>query len=422
MRKVELTSPAGNAEKGRFALDYGADSVYIGFPGFSLRSGAESFGVEELEALIDYAHGCEKKVYLALNIFAHNRHLIQFEEALKQVKRLGPDGIILADPGLILMAREALPDLHITVSTQANTSNYQMVKVWEKLGVQRVVLARELSVDEIREIREQTTLELEVFVHGAVCMAYSGRCLLSGFMTSTEFGMTHGKFGSDMGRHANLGSCTQPCRWNFALVEENRRDMPFPIEEDKWGTYILSAKDICLVDHLARLMEAGVDVFKIEGRMKSIYYVANVTRVYRRALELAREGKNLSEKERGELFTVSHRGYTTGFTFPEYSEGDVGYQGYIVSYKLYAVVEDESEAPYYRLKVYNAFSAERELEIIRRDMQDFVLKAHSYTLHDLKKEPVASIRHQYDGYLKTEIPLKKSDIIRIKVNEGQKNC
>ncbi|PKL14929.1 MAG: hypothetical protein CVV50_01845, partial [Spirochaetae bacterium HGW-Spirochaetae-6] len=208
MRKVELTSPAGNAEKGRFALDYGADSVYIGFPGFSLRSGAESFGVQELENLTGYAHSLGKKVYLALNIFAHNRHLSLFEKALEEVKRLGPDGIILADPGLILMAREKLPDLHITVSTQANTSNYQMVKVWEKLGVQRVVLARELSVDEIAEIRDKTSLELEVFVHGAVCMAYSGRCLLSGFMTSPELGMTRGKFGTDTARHANLGSCT----------------------------------------------------------------------------------------------------------------------------------------------------------------------------------------------------------------------
>lgn len=422
MRKVELTSPAGNAEKGRFALDYGADSVYIGFPGFSLRSGAESFGVQELENLTGYAHSLGKKVYLALNIFAHNRHLSLFEKALEEVKRLGPDGIILADPGLILMAREKLPDLHITVSTQANTSNYQMVKVWEKLGVQRVVLARELSVDEIAEIRDKTSLELEVFVHGAVCMAYSGRCLLSGFMTSPELGMTRGKFGTDTARHANLGSCTQPCRWNYLLVEENRRDMGFPIEEDKWGTYILSAKDICLVDHLSRLMDAGVDVFKIEGRMKSIYYVANVTRVYRRALELAREGKTLTEKEKGELFTVSHRGYTTGFTFPEYNEGDVSYQGYIVSYKLYAVVEDESEAPYYRLKVYNAFSADRELEVIRSDMQDFVLSADSYSLYDLKKEPVTVIRHQYDGYIKTTIPLKKSDIIRIKVDGGEKNC
>jgi putative protease len=412
---VELTAPAGNLEKGKFAIHYGADSVYMGYPGFSLRSGAEQFNTTHLEEMISFAHDKDKKLYFAINIFPHNKHIEAFKKTLDEIETLKPDGLILSDPGFLSMARERLPDMHLTVSTQANTTNYETIRFWEKsLNVNRVVLARELSIDEIKEIRDKTSVEIEVFVHGAVCMAYSGRCMLSGFMTSPEWDMTHQKFGSDRARHANLGDCIQPCRFRFALVEENRKDLLFPIREDQWGTYILSAKDLCLVDHLKELKNAGVDVFKIEGRMKSIYYVANVTRVYRKAIDRMEKGETLPEEDRQELYNISHRGYSPGFTFPEERSTEASFTGYQKSYRLHAIISDDTQSPLYSLKVFNSFSDNQTIEVIGPEMKTFVLNPGDFKLLNSEREPVSQVKHKSDGFLKTDYPLKKNDIVRLK--------
>lgn len=410
----ELTSPAGDFEKGKIAIIYGADSVYIGFPGFSLRAGAEKGQEENLINLVNYVHGAGKKIYFALNIFAHNRHIEPFKKALKKIGELNPDGLILSDLGFLSLARESLPDMHLTVSTQANTTNYASMKFWEKMGINRVVLARELSIDEIKEIRSKTNLELEVFVHGAVCMAYSGRCMLSAFMTSPEINWTHEKFGSDKSRHANLGDCVQPCRFKYALVEENRKGLSFPIEEDESGTYVLSAQDMCLIEHIKELKDAGVNVLKIEGRMKSIYYVANVTRVYRKAMSLLAEGKTIGEEDIQELYKVSHRGYSTGFTFPKKDSLKPAYSGYINPYRFVALIEEVLENSIYRLKIYNGFDDSKTIEIIGPDMAKAVLEPGSYELLDRDKNKAHSVRHNFEGYLKTGIKFNKNDIIRMK--------
>lgn len=413
-KKIELTSPAGDLDKAKFALLYGADSIYMGFPGFSLRAGAEKSDQKELTDLVTLTHQMGKKIYFALNIFAHNRHLKPFREVLKQIQELNPDGLILSDLGFISIAREILPHMHLTVSTQANTTNYETVKVWEKIGINRVVLARELSIDEIKELRDNTSLEIEAFVHGAVCMAYSGRCLLSGFMTDPGINWTHQKFGSDKARHANLGDCVQPCRFKFALIEENRKDLAFPIEEDEFGTYILSAQDLCLIDHLKELKDAGVNVFKIEGRMKSIYYVANVTRVYRRAIDLMDKGEILPGSDKEELYTVSHRGYSTGFTFPNEDSLRPSYSGYINTYRFMATVENDDQKPIYRLKIYNGFDDSKRIELIGPDMEKIVLNPGDYELLDRDQNKTSLARHNFDAYLKTDRDLKKNFILRMK--------
>jgi len=415
LKKLELTSPAGNIEKGILALHYGADSVYIGFPGFSLRSGAETFPMEELQKLTDEAHRMNKKIYYAFNIFAHNQHIPLFREALEKTKDLKPDGLILSDPGLLSLARKTLPDIHLSVSTQANITNYETVNVWKSIGADRIILARELSIDEIKQVRDHTELELEVFVHGAICMSYSGRCLLSSFMTAPELGMTHHKFGSPKIRQANLGDCVQPCRFKYALVEENRRDLAFPIEEDQWGTYVLSAKDLCLLEHLNELIQAGVEVFKIEGRMKSLYYVADMTRVYRAGLDLAEKGEKISQEVLDEVYKVSHRGYSTGFTVPEPGSKGASYTGYIKTYQFLAMVEGETEPGLYKLKVFNAFSDNMEIEAIGPGMKNKKIEAGRFSLYDKEKKKIETIRHQFDGFMKTDEKLSKYDILRVKI-------
>lgn len=417
MKQIELTAPAGNIQKGQFAFKYGADSVYIGFPGFSLRSKAERFDLEKLAAFIKESQKNGKKIFLALNIFAHNRSLAPFTETLSVIKTLNPDGLILSDLGLISKTRDLLPDMHITVSTQFNLTNYETINFLKKsLNINRAVLARELHIDEIKEICDNTDVEIEAFVHGAVCMSYSGRCLLSSFMTSKEWGMSHQGFGPGQSRDANSGDCVQPCRFNFALVEQNRKDFAFPIEEDQWGSYILSAKDLCLLEYLDQLKKAGVNVFKIEGRMKSIYYVANVTRVYRRAINLFEQGQTLNKELKEELEKVSHRGYSSGFTVSDdNSPHEAALDGYLKSYRLHAIVEKQEENPYYFLNVFNTITDDKELEFIGPDMRTYILKTGEYSFFDKDKNPVSSLKHQINGYIKTNQPLKNMDILRIKI-------
>lgn len=298
----ELLAPAGDFEKLKFALAFGADAVYFGGEKFGLRVKSNNFSLTEIAEAVDYCHQRNKKAYITVNIFAHNDDIEALPAYLKELNRIGPDGVLISDPGVFLTARKYAPDVPIHISTQANNVNHETVRFWSELGAERVVLGRELSFEEIAEIREKTDTELEMFVHGAMCMSYSGRCLLSNYLT---------------GRDANRGACTHPCRWQYALVEQQRPDEYLPIEEDERGSYIMNSKDLNLLDYLPQLTEIGMDSLKIEGRVKTIYYVAVVTKVYREALDCLKNNPevfaSLLPAWQEELRTVSHRQYSHGF-------------------------------------------------------------------------------------------------------------
>ncbi|AEF95054.1 peptidase U32 [Desulfotomaculum nigrificans CO-1-SRB] len=301
MKKLELLAPAGDLEKLKIAVLYGADAVYLGGRQFSLRAGAGNFDDNEMLEGIKFAHSRNVKVYVAINIYAHNPDLEKLPSYLEFLARAGVDAVIASDPGVIDMTLRLQPGLPIHLSTQANTTNWASAAFWQRLGLQRVVLARELSLAEIKEIGARVDVELEAFVHGAMCMSYSGRCLLSNFLT---------------GRDANRGDCAQSCRWRYYLVEEKRPGQYFPVEEDSRGTYFMSSKDLCLLDYIPQLAAAGVTSFKIEGRMKSIHYLATVVKIYRQALDSYLKNPaayTVKPEWMDEITKVSHREYTTGF-------------------------------------------------------------------------------------------------------------
>lgn len=307
MKKPELLAPAGNMEKLDYALAYGADAVYLSGKEYGLRAFADNFSREELAVAVDKAHRNNSRAYITVNIFPKNADLEGLPEYLNYLKEIAVDAIICADPGIIGLAKKHTPDLPIHLSTQANTTNWASADFWETLGIKRIVLARELSLQEIIEIKEHTALDIETFIHGAMCMSYSGRCLISNYLT---------------GRDANKGECAQPCRWNYSLCEEKRPGEYYPIFEDERGTYIFNSQDLCLINHLPQLIEAGIDSFKIEGRMKSAFYVATVVSAYRKAIDEYFEQKAYpsQKKLQRELDKISHRPYTTGFYFAEKDE------------------------------------------------------------------------------------------------------
>ena len=300
-KKPELLAPAGNMEKCKMALLYGADAIYLGGNKFGLRAFAANFSTAEIKEAVEFAHNLGKKVYVTVNIFAHNEDIAELPEYLLSLEEAGVDALLISDFGVWSIARQVVPDMALHVSTQANTCNWAAVEAWKNLGAERVVLARELSIAEISEIDKKCDVELEVFVHGAMCISYSGRCYLSSYLT---------------GRDGNRGECAQVCRWNYQLVEENRPDQAFPIEEDERGTYIMNSKDLCLLDLIPELAEAGVDSLKIEGRMKSVHYVATVVSVYRKAIDAwysNPEQFSVKSEWKDELEKVSHRPYFYGF-------------------------------------------------------------------------------------------------------------
>mgnify|MGYP004498251727 FL=1 len=310
MKKPELLAPAGNMEKLKMALLYGADAVYLGGKAFGLRAFGGNFTNEELQEAVDFAHKLGKKIYVTVNIFPHNSDIAKLPAYLTLLNEIKVDAILVADLGVFTLAKEYAPDVELHISTQANNTNWAAVNAWAELGASRVVLAREMSLEEVKEIREKCSVELEMFVHGAMCISYSGRCLMSNYLT---------------GRDANRGSCAQPCRWNYALVEEKRPGQYFPVLEDERGTYIFNSKDMCLLPYLPDVIASGVDSLKIEGRMKSVHYAASVVKAYREAIDsyfAAPEQFEIKKEWVEELDKVSHRAYTTGFYYGRPTEKD----------------------------------------------------------------------------------------------------
>ncbi len=331
--QIELLAPAGNFEKLKFAFHYGADAVYCSGKNFGLRAFAGNFSNEELAEAIKYTHNIGKKIYVTLNMYPHNPELEGLEEYLNFLEEVRPDALLIADPGVYSIAQSLNITVPIHISTQATIVNWAGVHFWEEQkNIERVVLARELSLDEIKTISEKTNTELEIFVHGAMCMSYSGRCLLSNYMT---------------GRDANKGECAQPCRWNYAIVEEKRPGVYYPIQEDEHGSYIFNSYDLCTLERLPEILEGNlVESLKIEGRMKSLYYVSTIIRCYRQVIDHYMEHGSIDPEEHkywlDELEKVSHRPYTTGFLFgrPEDNAVNNTSSGYIKPYDFVGVVKD----------------------------------------------------------------------------------
>ena len=331
-RKTELLIPAGSLEVLKVAVDYGADAVYIGGEKFGLRAKAHNFSLEDMTRAVKYCHDRGVKLYVTANIFAHNEDLEGIRQYFEELKPVGIDALIISDPAVFMMAKEILPDVERHISTQANNTNYGIYNFWHDMGASRVVSARELSLKEIREIRDHIPedMEIESFVHGAMCISYSGRCLLSHFLT---------------GRDANQGACTHPCRWKYSVVEEQRPGEYFPVDEDDRGTYIFNSKDLNMVEHIPELMESGIDSFKIEGRMKTALYVATVTRTYRKAIDDYNKGidvyRNNLDYYREEIGKCTYRQFTTGFYFGKTDENSQVYDNneYVKEYTYIGTVE-----------------------------------------------------------------------------------
>ena len=334
-KKPELLAPAGSLEKLKTAILYGADAVYIGGEYFSLRVAAENFTFEEMKEGVEFAHSLGRKVYLTANIIPHNSDVREYSEFIKNAAKTGIDAVLISDLGLFDITKEIAPRLDIHISTQANNVNYATCRMWKKLGATRVVLARELSFEEIAEIRKETNdeIELEAFVHGAMCISYSGRCLLSNYMTN---------------RDSNQGACSHPCRWNYSLVEETRPGEYFPVYENERGTFIYNSKDLCMIEHIDKLIESGLSSLKIEGRVKTEYYLATVVKAYRDAIDSYFEDKEnykFNPEWLEELKKVSHRDYTTGFYFKKPGGTEQNYEtsSYIRNYELLGVVDSYDE-------------------------------------------------------------------------------
>lgn len=335
MKKVELLAPAGDLDKLKMAIHYGADAVYLGGMAFGLRASAKNFTFETLKEGLKFAHERDKKVYVVINIIPHNEDLLDLPQYIKELDKLGVDAVIVSDPGAFSIVKENAPNLEVHLSTQANTTNSATAKFWYKQGVKRVIVARELSLDEIKEMIDNTPddLEVESFVHGAMCISYSGRCLLSNYMS---------------GRDANRGECAQSCRWKYNLVEEKRPGEYYPIVEDEGGTFIFNSKDLCMIEHLPKLIEAGITSLKIEGRMKSPYYVATVIRSYRMAIDRYLEDPENYKYDPELLYEIkkaSHRDFTTGFYFNKPTGEDQLYttSSYIRNYDFVGQILDYDE-------------------------------------------------------------------------------
>ncbi|MBQ6887173.1 MAG: U32 family peptidase [Lachnospiraceae bacterium] len=405
-KKPELLIPASSLEVLKTAVMFGADAVYIGGEAFGLRAKAKNFTKEEMKEGIEFAHAHGVHVHVTANILAHNNDLDGAAEYFKELKELKPDALIVADPGMFTLAREICPEIDIHVSTQANNTNYQTFNFWYKQGAKRVVSARELSLAEIKEIREKIPedLEIESFIHGAMCISYSGRCLLSNYFT---------------GRDANQGACTHPCRWKYAIVEETRPGEYMPVYENERGTYIFNSKDLCMIEHIPEMIDAGIDSMKIEGRMKTALYVATVARTYRKAIDdyMESEEKYRANMDwyKAEISKCTYRQFTTGFYFGKPDENTQIYDNntYINEYIYLGIVEGIDENGRARLSQRNKFCVGDEIEIMKPDGNNVSVTVNG--IYTENGESVESAPHPKQAlFVELSETPKQYDLLRIK--------
>ncbi len=374
MNKIELLAPAGSLEKLKTAILFGADAVYCGGLNFGLRAGADNFSVEELQEGIEFAHQRHKKVYMTLNMIPHNEELAQLSEYIEKIKQLNLDALIISDPGVFAFVKKEIPEMEIHISTQANNVNWASALFWADQGAERIILARELSRDEIKEMAAKTEgrVELEYFVHGAMCISYSGRCLLSNYF---------------VGRDANKGDCAQSCRWKYHLVEEQRPGEYYPIEENDQGTFIMNSRDLNLAEEIPELIEIGLSSLKIEGRMKSVHYAATVINTYRQLIDQYYQDPENYEADPellADLRKISHRDYTKGFYYGKPGSEGQRYQSssYLRSYDFMGVVKDyDAAAKEVVIEVRNKIFKGDELEFVVPGQKTFTIKA-DYLLDD----------------------------------------
>ncbi len=405
MNKIELLAPAGDLEKLKIAVLYGADAVYLGGTSFGLRAKAKNFDREQMKEGIDFAHSHGVKVYVTCNIFAHNDDLGELPDYLKQLEELGADAILVADPGVFALARETVPNMDIHISTQANNTNYNSALFWHKLGARRIVMARELSLKEIKGISDNIPqdIEIEAFVHGAMCISYSGRCLLSNYLS---------------GRDANKGACSHPCRWQYYVVEKTRPNEYMPIAEDDKGTYIFNSKDLCMIEHIPELIDAGITSFKIEGRIKTCFYVGTVVRAYREAIDDYLKDPALYESKKEyylqESAKASYRGFTTGFYYGKPSDKEQIYttSSYIRTYDFIGMVLDYDENTGFAvIEQRNKFVVGDEVEFLRHHGKIFSQKITE--MYDAEGESITEAPHpQQIIRLKVDKPVEKWDMMR----------
>ena len=369
MRKPELLIPAGSLEVLKTAVLFGADAVYIGGAMFGLRAKAKNFSIEDMKKGLEFAHEHGVKVYVTANIVAHNEDLEEVRQYMKELKEIKPDALIISDPAIFTIAKEEVPEIDIHISTQANNTNYGTYLFWHRLGATRVVSARELSLKEIKEIRKHIPdeLEIESFIHGAMCISYSGRCLLSNYFT---------------GRDANRGACTHPCRWKYAVMEESRPGEYLPVEENERGTYIFNSKDLCMIEYIPEIIDAGIDSLKIEGRMKTALYVATVARTYRKAIDdffVSEECyRSNMEYYKEEISKCTYRQFTTGFYFQKPDENTQIYDSntYVKEYTYIGMVEDYKDGKL-KLTQRNKFSVGEVIEVMNPDGSNEFLTVQS---------------------------------------------
>ncbi len=406
--KPELLIPAGNLETLRTAVVYGADAIYIGGDMYGLRAKAKNFSMEDMREGIAFAHSYGKKVYVTANITAHNQDMEGIRAYFRELRAFGkdcPDALIISDPGVFSIAQEEMPDTQLHISTQANSTNYETYRFWNKLGATRVVSARELSLKELVELRSKipAEMEIETFVHGAMCIAYSGRCLLSNYFT---------------GRDANLGACTHSCRWKYHIVEETRPGEYLPIEENERGTYIFNSKDLCMIEYIPELVKAGINSFKIEGRMKTALYVATVARTYRKAIDDFFEDPQLYEKNKAQYMEEIKKGvnrqFTTGFFFhkPTHEEQIYDHNTYEKAYTYLGTISGERDG-LYELEQKNKFSVGESVEIIKPGGDTITALVKS--IQNSEGEAMESCPHpQQIIYVDFGVKLECYDIIRRK--------
>ena len=404
MRNTELLVPAGSLDVLKTAVVYGADAVYIGGEAFGLRAKAHNFSLEDMREGVEFAHSRGVKVYVTANILAHNDDLEGVEQYFEELKSVGPDALIISDPGVFTIAKRVLPDMELHVSTQANNTNYGTYLFWHQMGAKRVVSARELSLKEIKEIRARIPedMEIESFMHGAMCISYSGRCLLSNFFT---------------GRDANQGACTHPCRWKYSIVEETRPGEYMPVYENERGTYIFNSKDLCMIEHIPELIDAGIDSFKIEGRMKTALYVATVARTYRKAIDDFKKDPELYRQNmewyKEEIGKCTYREFTTGFYFGKPGADAQIYDNntYVKNFTYLGTVENVDERGFAKIEQKNKFSVGEMIEIMKPDGRNLQVEVKG--IYDAEGQAQESAPHpKQELYIDLGVAPEEYDILR----------